>query len=488
MLNFADVRRFRARGNVIPLVLRMSSDLHTPVSAYLRLAAERPVSFLLESVEGGERLARYSILGFDPYCLVSAWPHGLRVREGEQTTTISGSPVAGIETLFSRFHAVRIEGLPRFTGGAVGYFGYDTVRWLERLPDRHPRPAGSPDARLGFYRHIVVFDHARQEILLIYNLFDTGKLGDLRFEFERGRTSLERTARRLQAGSAAAAPRTPIRSNKVTSNTSRSRFAQMVESARRYIYEGDIFQVVLSRRWETESGAKPLEVYRQLRRINPSPYMFLLQFGKEAVIGASPEMLARIEDGAIETRPIAGTRPRGRSDEEDRRLAEELLADPKERAEHTMLVDLGRNDLGRVALPGSVHVPESMLIEKYSHVLHIVSSVKGKLRPDVSPLRAMLACFPAGTVSGAPKIRAMEIIDQLERERRGLYAGCIAYLDFHGNLDSCIAIRTLVKSGRKYLIQAGAGIVADSDPQREAAETEAKARVMQDILAGKYNS
>ena len=484
MISYREAARLNRRGNVIPVYARIPSDLETPVGAFMKLAVRKKYSFLLESIEGGEKLARYSFIGFDPFLILKGEADTVTLRKGRQTSKLRVSPKVFLEDLFRVYKPIRIEGLPRFTGGAVGYFAYDTVRWIESVPDSNPDPIGLPEMVFGLYSTILAFDHLKQEILVIANiLHDHGQPG-LRPKYRQAVRRVQEITERLER---------PLRRPKSQPLSKRCRaralstqadYEKMVRRARKYIKEGDIFQVVLSQRWRIDSEDCPLEVYRRLRRINPSPYMFLLNFGDNAVVGASPEMMARIEARRIETRPIAGTRPRGRNDEEDRRRIAALLSDPKELAEHTMLVDLGRNDIGRVSRSGTVSVQESLIVEKYSHVIHLVSSVTGRLQSGRTAMDGLFACMPAGTVSGAPKIRAMEIIDQLEPYRRGVYGGTIAYLDFWGNLDSCIAIRMIVKKGAGYFVQAGAGIVADSRPRREFRETEAKAKALIEAVTG----
>jgi len=483
--SYSEISRLSRRGNVVPLCRRVPSDLETPVSAFMKLAGRKKYSFLLESVEGGEKLARYSFLGFDPFLVMEGKAENICLRKGRHIKRVAASPQLFLEELFSVYRPVRVEGLPRFTGGAVGYLAYDTVRWQERIPDNNPDPIDLPEMMFGLYSTVVAFDHLKQEILIIANvLHDHGQPG-LRVKYQEAAGRIERIAERLSKPLRPVRTPRQVRVNRVTSLVSQRQYENTVRRTKRYIKEGDIFQAVLSRRWQIESRESALSVYRRLRRINPSPYMFLLNFGRNAVIGASPEMMVRVEGRRIETRPIAGTRPRGRNDDEDQRRIADLLADPKELAEHTMLVDLGRNDLGRVCRPGTVTVEENMKVEKYSHVIHLVSSVTGQLQKGRKALEGLFACCPAGTVSGAPKIRAMEIIDELESSRRGVYAGTVAYLDYWGNLDSCIAIRTIVKKGTAYFIQAGAGIVADSRPAREYRETEAKAGALIEAITGK---
>ncbi len=487
MISYNEVSKLNRKGNIIPLHVRIPSDLETPVSAYMKLALRKRQSFLLESIEGGEKLARYSFIGFDPFLQIEGKSDHTILRKGRSRNSINVPPIEILDELFAVYKPIRIEGLPRFTGGGVGFFGYDTVRWVENIPDENPDEIGMPDMLFGLYANLVVFDHLRQEIVVIANiLHDQGNPG-LKAKYQQAKEQIDTVVKRLQAP--LRKPKTLVsrKKSKVDSLTARKDFEASVRRAKKYIKEGDIFQVVLSQRWQIESEQSSLEVYRRLRRINPSPYMFLLNFGDKSVVGSSPEMMVRVESGEIETRPIAGTRQRGKTDAEDEALIADLLADEKELAEHTMLLDLGRNDIGRVSEPGTVRIKDRMIIEKYSHVIHIVSSVVGKLQEGVTPLDGLFACFPAGTVSGAPKIRAMEIIDEQETLRRGVYAGVVAYLDFYGNLDSCIAIRTVVNAHGHYYVQAGAGIVADSKPAREFKETEAKAAPLIEAIAGEVD-
>lgn len=475
MISISEVKTLSKQGNVIPIYEKIPADLDTPVSAFIKLASNKKQSFLLESIEGGEKLARYSFLGFDPIITLESNGEYVTAITGKKRSKFHKPPLIYLKELFHSYRPVPVKGLPRFTGGAVGYFAYDTIRWLETVPDSHHDSIGLPLMRLILYSRIVAFDHLRQEIVLIANLMTNGEKS-LELQFKESLKWINETKRKLiqpvKYNSKSAKPK---RAAKFIADTDQSEFESKVRTAKNYIREGDIYQVVLSQRWHAGSNKPALEVYRRLRRINPSPYMFLLNFGNDAVVGASPEMMVRIEKGVIETRPIAGTRPRGENDAEDEKLIKDLLSDKKELSEHTMLLDLGRNDIGRVSQTGSVKVKERMIVEKYSHVIHIVSSVTGQMHGRYQPIDGHFACFPAGTVTGAPKIRAMQIIDELETQKRGVYAGSIAYLDFWGNLDSCIAIRTLVKKGKTYYVQAGAGIVADSDPTREYNETKSKA-------------
>ena len=483
MLTFKEVQKLNAKGNVIPLCTRISADLDTPVSAFIKLTGGKKDAFLLESIEGGEKLARYSFVGFDPFLIIEGDKNGVILRQGKVVKKVDADPQEFIKELFSFYKPVQIGDLPRFTGGGVGYFAYDTIRWVEDIPDKNIDVLNLPEMRIGLFQNIIAFDHLKQEIIIISNILHDKSEKGLKKKYDDAKAAIADSAVKLSKNIPKIQPTPKFKAN-LKSNYSEAEFSKMVRKAQKYIKEGDIFQVVLSQRWEIESKKSDLAVYRKLRRINPSPYMFLLRFENDAVIGSSPEMMVRIEKDIIETRPIAGTRPRGKNDAEDEKQIKDLLADEKELAEHTMLMDLGRNDIGRVSVAGSVKVKDNMIIEKYSHVIHIVSSVVGKLLKKMKPLDGFFACFPAGTVSGAPKIRAMEIIDELEKEKRSVYAGSIAYLDFWGNLDSCIAIRTVIKKNNKYYVQAGAGIVADSKPKREYNETKAKAQVLMEAIVG----
>lgn len=483
MISYNEAKALSKKGNVIPVFTRVSSDLETPVSAFMKLAARKKYSFLLESIEGGEKLARYSFIGFDPFLTIQGQSDSVVVRKGRRVKRFTCAPKDFLDGLFEVYQPVRVEGLPRFTGGGVGFFAYDTIRWTERVPDENPDTIGLPEMMFGMYSTILAFDHLKQEIVIIANILHEPDERGFRTKYREAKDRVEQIARRLEQPLRQSRP-VATRAGRPKALTKQAEFERTVRQAKKHIREGDVFQVVLSQRWQIDSEESALAVYRRLRRINPSPYMFLLNFGNDAIVGASPEMMVRIEGREIETRPIAGTRPRGRTEDEDNRRIADLLADPKEVAEHTMLVDLGRNDLGRVCQPGTVQVTDNMIVEKYSHVIHLVSSVTGRLQRGQSALDGLFACAPAGTVSGAPKIRAMEIIDDLENLHRGVYAGTIAYLDFWGNLDSCIAIRTIVKRANSYFVQAGAGIVADSKPRREFEETKAKAGALIEAVMG----
>lgn len=486
MISYNDLKKLNAKGNVIPVYTKIPADLDTPVTAFIKLAQNKKNSFLLESIEGGEKLARYSFVGFDPFLVIEGYANQVFVKKDKVKKEFEVPPHEFIKELFSVYQPIRIEELPRFTGGAVGYFAYDTIRWFEDIPDQCESDLDLPEVLFGLYRNIIAFDHLKQEIVIISNILHEPGESGLKKKYNEAKNQLDDIVKKLQTKTAHPEQQKKTKP-KVSADYSQEQFVKMIQKAKKYIKEGDIFQVVLSQRWQIESGNSPLQVYRNLRRLNPSPYMFLLNFGDNSIIGSSPEMMVRVEHNQIETRPIAGTRPRGKNEEEDNKRIKDLITDEKELAEHTMLLDLGRNDCGRVSRPGTVEVKDFMRIEKYSHVIHIVSSVVGQLDKQFSATDGLFACFPAGTVSGAPKIRAMEIIDELEKFKRSVYAGAIAYIDFWGNLDSCIAIRTVVKTKNKYYLQAGAGIVADSKPKNEFRETQAKARALLKAITGDEN-
>ncbi len=478
--DYRTFRRLARQGNLVPVYDTVTADLLTPVSAYLRIAAGARYSFLLESVAGGENLARYTFLASGPAEVFRARGRSYRldgVKPGEWTP---GNPIEKLRELTRRYKPVRVPGLPPLVGGAIGYFAYDMVRLTERIPARGRDDLGLDDALLMFFHGLVAFDHVRHRLWIVRNVFTAGP-GSLRSNYNAAVREIARTQKRLRVPAREESPRHAMpkaQALRVASNFRKAEYLASVRKARNYIRAGDVFQVVLSQRFAVPLPAKisdPFEIYRALRVVNPSPYLYFLRLDETCVVGSSPEMLVKVQGRDAFYRPIAGTRRRGRDAAEDVRLEADLLADPKERAEHVMLVDLGRNDLGRVCAYGSVRVEELMFVERYSHVMHLVSSLRGRLRPGVDCFDALMACFPAGTVSGAPKVRAMEIIDQMEPTRRGIYAGAILYLDFSGNLDSCIAIRTLVHKHGVAYIQAGGGIVADSKPEREFQETVNKA-------------
>jgi anthranilate synthase component I len=461
-----EVKQLQSQGNVIPVYKSVIADFLTPVSAFLKLEKDRSHAFLLESIEGGERIARYSFLGVDPFLIT-------RYRDGEPANFIQN-----LRDTMDRFKSVKLSNLPPFTGGAVGYFGYDMVRTIEDIPKTGIDDLGVDDAVLMFYKTVLAFDHLRHQIHIISNILVDESQESIDIQYRGAVEEIQRIEALLRA---------PVEIPLVTrndcdvvvrSNFDKKDYLEAVRNAKEFIAAGDIFQVVLSQRFEIDLPTPSFEVYRALRIVNPSPYMYFLKMPETTIVGSSPEMLVRVRAREVEYRPIAGTLPRGGTNAEDEANAERLRNDEKERAEHIMLVDLGRNDLGRVSQYGTVKVEELMFIERYSHVMHLVSSLCGELRSGVDRWDALMACFPAGTVSGAPKVRAMEIIDELEPTKRGVYAGAVMYVDFSNNLDSCIAIRTLVVRGNKGYIQAGGGIVADSVPENEYMETVNKSRAL----------
>ncbi len=470
-----EVKKLAGRGNLIPVCKTVLADTETPVSVWMKLFRSEKYSFLLESVEGQDTVARYSFLGGAPFMTFTCRGTSWKVAGGKQASGTSGEgdPIGALRRLLSDYRPVAVEGVPRFCGGAVGYFSYDAVRLREAIPDKNPKNDPLDDIFFGFYSDIIAFDNCEHRLLLITNIVidkDTPIEKAYKDALYRLGGLEDRMAVRLQA------THISVRQNgDPESNFTQKDFEAAVEKCRRYIRAGDVFQVVPSQRFTVAVEADPFDLYRILRVVNPSPYMYYCAIDGTSVIGASPEMLVRVENGRIEMRPIAGTRPRGKTEAEDEMLIHELLADPKERAEHVMLVDLGRNDVGRVARTGSVRVEEMMHIEKYSHVIHIVSNVRGELVEGKDAFDALFSCFPAGTLSGAPKIRAMEIIDELEPVKRGIYGGALGYIDWSGTMDTCIVIRTIVYRGGVATVQAGAGIVADSDPKREYQETLQKA-------------
>ncbi len=461
--------------NVQTIIREISADLETPVSLYLKLRGDG-ASFLLESVEGGERIARYSFIGVQPKALYILRDEEIEIQDvhGSRITHHAGDPTRFLQNEMDRFPAVRVPNAPRFTGGLVGFLGFESVRFFEPTLKSRMKRANIPDGIYMLADTIVAFDHARRSIFLIANVLD----GDT----EAANQKLDLIESRIQQP-LPPAPKIEITPSKVKSNHTQGTYEDMVRSAKENILAGDIFQVVLSQRFTRETNVEPFDVYRAVRRLNPSPYMFFFDFGivdgePLYLCGSSPEMFVRLEGRTASLRPIAGTRPRGKDNAADDALAQELLADPKERAEHVMLVDLGRNDLGRVCEYGTVRVSDFFTVEKYSHVMHIVSHVEGKLKPELTAFDLVRAAFPAGTVSGAPKVRAMEIIADLEPDARGAYAGMVGYFGFDGAMDTCLAIRTMVGRGNTVSVQAGAGIVADSNPTAEFQETVNKASAM----------
>lgn len=479
--SFKEFQKLARLGNLIPVYDVFSADLLTPVSAYLRLTQGSRYSFLLESVEGGEKIARYTFAGANPE-EVFRFAGGACVLESRNRMIWEErDPISFLREHMAKFHPVRLSGLPPLVAGAIGYFSYDMVRLIERLPKRLRDDIGLYDAMLMFYRGVIAFDHVQHRLWIVRNIYIEGT-GSLRAKYNAAVKEISRTRELLEAPVEGEKPQNrekqASRGPKVSSNVKRSEYLQAVRKAKQYIRAGDIFQVVISQRFSAKTYAAPFDVYRELRALNPSPYLFFLELNDVAVVGSSPEMLVKVQGKDVFYRPIAGTRWRGKNEAEDLSLERELLASEKERAEHIMLVDLGRNDLGRVCEYGSVKVEKLMAVERYSHVMHLVSSLKGQLREDVDCFDALMACFPAGTVSGAPKVRAMEIIEELEKTKRGIYAGGILYLDFAGNLDSCIALRTMVIKNGVAHVQAGGGIVADSTPQGEFDESVNKSKAL----------
>ena len=480
--DFREFQRLAKQGNLIPVFDVLPADLLTPVSAYLRLAQGARYAFLLESVEGGEKIARYTFAGAHPE-EVFRYAGGTCVLESrDRVVSEERDPVTFLRSRMERFRPVRLPGLPPLVAGAIGYFSYDMVRLIERLPKRLRDEIGLYDAMLMFYHGLIAFDHVQHRLWIVRNVFTEGT-SSLRTKYHAAVREIQANRKLLEqpvnAEKPRGEPRTKRRSAlKVTSNFRRREYLEAVRKCKSYIRAGDIFQVVLSQRFSAKTKAAPFDIYRELRALNPSPYLFFLQMNDVAVVGSSPEMLVKVQGRDVFYRPIAGTLPRGKDEAEDQRLEKEMLASEKERAEHIMLVDLGRNDLGRVCDYGTVKVEQLMTVERFSHVMHLVSSLRGRLRKDVDCFDALMACFPAGTVSGAPKVRAMEIIEEFERARRGIYAGGVLYLDFAGNLDSCIALRTMVIKNGVAHVQAGGGIVADSTPEGEYQESVNKSRAL----------
>ncbi len=476
----ADARRLFEQGDLVPIRRTLIADLETPVSVYLKLAQTGETSFLLESVEGGEQVSRYSFLGVNPKGIISV-KNGVVTRTLHRQTTTrpladGEDPLDAVKQEFERVQPVKVEGLPRFIGGAVGFMSYDVVRYFERMPNSAERELDVPDVAFMLVDTLVVFDHVKHQLIVLANAHNEG---DTDVAYDDALSRIDRIIDALRRPLPPVPYAEKASSGELTLNHTREEYMDMVSRAKEYIAAGDIFQVVPSLRFSRETNAPPLAIYRALRALNPSPYMFFLRFSEDlTVMGASPEMMVRYEDGIATVRPIAGTRPRGANAAEDKAMEEELINDPKERAEHVMLVDLGRNDLGRVCEYGTVKVSNMMYIERYSHVLHIVSSVEGRLRPNMDAFDLIRATFPAGTLTGAPKVRAMEIIEELEGSRRGIYGGAVGYFSFDGSMDTCITIRSLLMQGKKFYLQAGAGIVADSDPATEYQEAVNKARAL----------
>ena len=476
-----EIHELFKQGDLVPVYRKLLADLETPVSVFMKLAGQDDISFLLESVEGGEQVGRYSFLGVNPKGMVTFKDNVVTTTLGEDVTKREledgEDPLHALQAEFEKYSPVIIEGLPRLIGGAVGYLNYDIVRYFESLPDTAKKDLDLPDAAFLLPDTLVIFDHAKHQLIVLANAHNDADNPDKAYN-----DAISRIDQIVVALGKPLPPLAPIGeplNEELQSNMSREKYEENVRAAKEYIVAGDAFQIVLSQRFTRRTNAQPLMIYRAVRALNPSPYMFFLNFGNDfTLMGASPEIMVRMEDGIATMRPIAGTRKRGKNEAEDQALEADLLADPKECAEHVMLVDLGRNDLGRVSEYGSVHVTDMMYIERFSHVMHIVSNVEGKVRDNMNAFDLFRATFPAGTLSGAPKVRAMEIIEELEGFRRMTYGGAVGYFSFDGSMDTCITIRALVMQGDRVYIQAGAGIVADSDPASEYEETINKAKAL----------
>lgn len=473
---FEDFEKLARTAKIVPVSEEVFLDTDTPIGFFLRYAEEE-VSFLLESVEGGERWARYSYIGRRPFMVFTSKGDEIRIKKGNQIIEKKADPFEELKKLLLEYKSAKLPGSPRFNGGAVGYIGYDMVRRIEDLPDIPTDDMQLPESYLGFYEEVIAYDHLKQRVIITVNVFING---DLHEAYEKAKQRIRRTYEELKDSCLKKAPEQKNTNGKVTfsSNFSKESFIEAVVKAKEYIKNGDIFQVVLSQKLVAPAVADSLNVYRVLRTLNPSPYLYYLKMPDAVIAGSSPELLVRVEGRTVETCPIAGTRPRGKNSAEDALYELELLNDEKERAEHTMLLDLGRNDIGKVSKFGTVRLENPMHIEKYSHVIHIVSNVKGELMEDKDCIDALCAVLPAGTLSGAPKVRAMQIIDEMEPVKRGIYGGGIGYIGFDGNMDTCITIRTIVFHNGMASIQAGAGIVADSVPEKEYEETLSKAKAL----------
>lgn len=482
---FEQFQECAGQTRLVPIYRKLYSDTLTPVSAF-RKANWSSQSFLFESVVGGEKVGRFSFLGGDPFLRIDAYGNQVEITRGNEVETrIVDDPLVELGHLIDQYSSSPHPELPRFVGGAVGYAGYDVVRYTEHLPNPPLDDRGLPDLSFAFYDSMIIFDHIEKTVIVVAHArTDANNLQD---EYDRAVARVDELCNRMQtaAGTLSMPDVAPTSDDSLSwkSNFTQAEFEEAVNQCKNYIKAGDIFQVVLSQRLQLETKVSPLDIYRALRVVNPSPFMFLLQTPKSTLVGSSPEIMVRVENRETTIRPLAGTRKRGETEAEDRALAAELLSDPKERAEHVMLVDLARNDVGRIAEYNTVKVSDIMVVERYSHVMHITSNVKGQLRAGLSCLDALRAGLPAGTVSGAPKVRAMEIIDEFERHRRGPYAGAVGYIDFTGDMDTCIALRTLVMVGNQAYVQAGAGIVADSVPAEEYRETLNKAKGLLKAIA-----
>jgi anthranilate synthase component I len=478
--DFKEFSGLARSATLVPVVKSVSADLLTPVSAFLSIAEKESHAFLLESVERGEQIGRYTFLGARPYMRLRARGSVIEIERGRKRERHQGHVFEFVKLLLSAHQPAAMPGLPPFTAGAVGYFSYDVVRQLEKIGEHAKDDLALPDCELMFFDRLLAFDHLRHQIHIVAAA-DVSRESPRR-AYDRAVRDIAALERKLAAGLRPAMWRKSVKGKpgklKIHAGTTRAQFMRSAERCKEYIAAGDIFQVVLSQRLDFIPGVAPFDLYRALRQVNPSPYLYFLRMGETEILGSSPEMLVRVTGRKLEYRPIAGTHPRGRDEHEDLRLERQMRNDEKERAEHVMLVDLGRNDLGRVSEYGSVKVKDLMFVERYSHVMHLVSALEGTLRKDLGALDAFAACFPAGTLSGAPKVRAMQIIEELEPVRRGIYGGSVLYADFAGNLDSCIGIRTMLIQGKHAYLQAGAGIVADSDPARDFEESMNKAQAL----------
>ena len=480
---FEMFEKLTQKGNLVPVYREILADMDTPVSILSKLNSKSHV-FLLESVEGGEKWGRYTFLGSDPKVIFTVRGDEVVIQENGEIdrSRHNGEPMKYLKEILDRYRPVVVEGLPRFFGGAVGFMSYDMVRYFEKLPSETTDDLHADDAVFLVTDTLIIFDNVRHTIKVVACVFSEGR-EDLRDAYEEGTKKIEAIIGLIQSPAAKSEPKNPeVNNTPLISNMTPDHYKAIVTKAREYIHAGDVIQVVLSQRFEKKNDLDPIDLYRALRYINPSPYLFYLKMEDLILIGSSPEVMVRLEEGIVELRPIAGTRKRGGNEQEDRSLADELLQDPKERAEHIMLVDLGRNDLGRIARIGSVQVTQLMVVERYSHVMHLVSNIKAQLAPEKDCFDVLKATFPAGTLSGAPKIRAMEIIDELEENRRGPYGGAVGYFSYTGNMDLCITIRTMVVKDGKVFVQTGAGIVSDSEPDAEYEETINKAEGMMQAI------
>ncbi|MDP2938981.1 MAG: anthranilate synthase component I [Candidatus Omnitrophota bacterium] len=479
-----EFKKLSKKGNLIPIFREILADMETPVSSFLKISQASDYAFLLESVEGQEKIARFSFLATNPSMIFKNKGRQIQIFKGNKLNgkkiLLNKDPLDYIKDIMSQYRFVNVKGLPRFCGGMVGYIGYDTVRFFEKLPDKNPDDLNLPDILLILADNLLIFDHLNHKIKIVSLAYVDNK-NSLNFAYQKAINKIEELANALKKPLKIREPiprKKAFLKNRIISNLTKQQFYSNVVKAKKYIKQGDVIQVVLSQRFRTKLTSDSFSVYRRLRSINPSAYMYFLKFKDLTIVGSSPELLVRCEKEVVETRPIAGTRPRGKNELEDKKFERDLINDEKEKAEHIMLVDLGRNDLGRVCREGSVLVTEFMQIEKYSHVMHLVSNVKGYLKRGKDIFDVLRAVFPAGTVTGAPKVRSMEIIEELENVKRGAYAGCVGYFSFSGNLDTCITIRTIIIKNGTAFFQAGAGIVADSKPQKEYLETLNKAKAL----------